>query len=133
MDVELSWHVLVYYPYGKIFLRHAHSLTEINKTYLTLIPLKDNPDSVLHYTPIRLCNICYKIISTLLANRLWSIFHKIISPLQNAYVPSKDIHDNILIAHKILRSFFKKDKKEKDKRRRHGYQARQDKAYDRLE
>lgn len=73
-----------------------------------------NPDSVNHYRPISLCNISYKIISKILTNRLKVILSKIISLLQGAFVPGRDIHDNILVAHEILNSFSKKKNK-------HGY------------
>lgn len=49
--------------------------------------------------------VFYKIISKLLVNRLWSIPHKTIWPLQSVFVWKKDIHNNILIIHKILSSF----------------------------
>lgn len=48
----------------------------------------------------------YKFLSKLLANQLRTILPKIISPLQSAFVPQRDIHDNILIAHEILSMFF---------------------------
>lgn len=70
----------------------------MNKIYLTVIPKKDNTNSVCasQYRSISLCNVSYEIIFKLLAKRLRIILVKIISPLENAFVPNKDIHDNIL-------------------------------------
>lgn len=84
---------------GKIFFHSGHVLKEMNRTYITVIPKVQNPDSVNHYRPISLCNISYKIISKIMPNRLKVILPKIISPLQGgAFVLGRDIHDNMLVA-----------------------------------
>lgn len=41
-------------------------------------------------------------LAKLLASRLTQILAKIVSPLQNNFVPKKKIHDNFLTAHEIL-------------------------------
>lgn len=49
-----------------------------------------------------------KNLLRLLANRVRVILPKIVSPFQNAFIPNKGIHDNSLVAHEILSSFFQK-------------------------
>jgi hypothetical protein len=44
----------------------------INATYIALIPKNSNPSSVIEFHPISLCNVIYKIIAKVLANRLKS-------------------------------------------------------------
>jgi hypothetical protein len=62
------------------FFRNDHLLKEQNHTFIALIPKKLGASSVHHYRPISLCNIIYKIISKLLANRLKPLLNNIISP-----------------------------------------------------
>jgi hypothetical protein len=87
------------------FFLHKQLSKEQNHTFITLIPKQKGAHSVNQFRPISLCNISYKIISKLLANRLKTTLHKIISPLQSAFVPKRNIQDNSIIAHELLHSF----------------------------
>jgi hypothetical protein len=87
------------------FFLNKNLASKQNHTFITLIPKQSGAHSVNHFRPISLCNIYYKIISKLLANRLKLILPKIISPLQSAFVPNRSIQDNSIIAHELLHSF----------------------------
>jgi hypothetical protein len=63
------------------FFKNHHLLQVQNHTHIALIPKKAGSHSVHHYRPISLCNIAYKVITKILANRLKTILPKIISPL----------------------------------------------------
>ena len=45
-------------------------LERINETYIYLIPITKNPQQVTKYRPISLCNMVYKLMAKVLANRL---------------------------------------------------------------
>ncbi|KAL3527602.1 hypothetical protein ACH5RR_012258 [Cinchona calisaya] len=62
-------------------------LRSMNKTIISLIPKVDNPINITQYMPISLCNVIYKIIAKILANRLKYVLKVCISPTQNAFVP----------------------------------------------
>ena len=64
------------------------------------------------FWPASLCNMSYKIISEVFANRLKPILFTIISKNQSAFVPGRLIADNVLVAFKIMHYMKKKERKE---------------------
>ena len=74
----------------------------INQTFITLIPKVKSLVRVLEYRLTALCNILYKLISKVLANRLEKILPCVISESQSAFQSNKAILDNILVAFETL-------------------------------
>ena len=68
------------------FLNNGNMLPDINHTNIVLIPKVKNPERMSEFRPISLCNVIYKIISKVLANRLKQVLPQIISPTQSAFV-----------------------------------------------
>lgn len=60
-------------------LHRGYLLKEFNETYITLIPEKKNPLKIHDFRPINLCNVAYKFISKLMANRLREFLIKLFS------------------------------------------------------
>jgi len=42
----------------------------LNSTFLALITKENNPTTLGDYRPISLCNLCYKLISKIISNRI---------------------------------------------------------------
>jgi hypothetical protein len=84
------------------FLNNGHFDKEINTTNIALVPKKKNPTHVVEFQPISLCNVVYKLIAKVLANRLKRVLGEIISPNQSAFVSGRLITDNVLIAFEAL-------------------------------
>ena len=75
---------------------------EINSTGIVLIPKVEHPKSLSQLCPISLCNVRYKIITKVVANRLKSIMPKLIGPMQSSFVLGRHITDNIVIAQETI-------------------------------
>ena len=103
--------------------------SQLNHTFLTLIPKIHSPRKVTDFRPISLSNVLYKFVAKVLANRLKTLMPNIISEHQSAFIPGRLIIDNILITHETLHHM-------KSKRTgRMGYMALKldmRKAYDRV-
>ena len=59
--------------------------SSLNHTFIALIPKVKSPESIPKFRPIALCNILYKLVLKVLANRLKRILPQIISESQNAF------------------------------------------------
>ena len=97
---------------------------------LTLISKVKCPDKATDFWPIALCNILYKLVSKVLANKLKRILPQLISESQSAFQSDKAILDNILVAFEMLHHMKTK------KLRKKGHLALKldmSKVYDRVE
>jgi hypothetical protein len=61
------------------FLNHGIFDRSLNDTYIVLIPKIKSPVIVTDFQPISLCNVLYKIIAKVLANRMKTVLPYIVS------------------------------------------------------
>lgn len=112
------------------FLNYGHLPADLNYTHVALIPKTNNPTKMTDLRPISLCNVSYKLISKVLANRLKLILPDIIDENQSAFVLGRLITDNILLSSEVFHCLHHNHAK------RRGYMTLKldmSKAYDRME
>jgi hypothetical protein len=69
------------------FLNGSKLDENINATHIALIPKNTTPLCVTDFRPISLCNVSYKIIAKVLANRLKMVLPHVISANHSAFIP----------------------------------------------
>ena len=95
------------------YLNSGIMILGINHSNIVLIPKVKTLEKISDFRPISLCNVIYKIISKVLANRLKQIFPDIISPTQSAFVLGRMITDNVLVAYETLHTMHSQKKGKK--------------------
>ena len=79
-------------------------LKALNTSFVSLIPKKEAAQTLDKFIPIALCNLVYKIISKVVANRLKPLLPSLVSVEQAGYVEGRQILNNIIQAHKVVHS-----------------------------
>jgi hypothetical protein len=78
--------------------------SSLNSTFLALIPKENKPLTFGDYRPIALCNLCYKLIAKVIANRLKPILSRSLSSEQLGFLKGRQILDTIGTAQECLHS-----------------------------
>nr|GEV58827.1 hypothetical protein [Tanacetum cinerariifolium] len=87
------------------FFTNGRLLKELNHTIIALIPKVNTPARVTDYRPISCCNVLFKCISKIIANRLKDSLKRLVSPNQSAFVSGRCISDNILLTQEIMHNY----------------------------
>lgn len=90
------------------FFESGKLLSEVNSTFITLIPKSTGASHVGDYRPISLCNVIYKTITKIMANRLKLVINDVIGIEQGAFIHGREISDNILLAHELVKHYDRK-------------------------
>ena len=80
------------------------------RSYIKLIPKKDNFDTMARWRPITIASAVFKLYSKLLYNRLEKITDRILGSSQKGFRPSKNINDVPLNIKAKIDSLFKNNK-----------------------
>ena len=83
-------------------VRQCQLPASLNATNIALIPKGNEQRNMRDWRPIALCNVLYKVLSKVLANRLKLVLQKCISDNQSAFVPGRSILDNAMVAIEVV-------------------------------
>ncbi len=84
--------------------------SQLNHTFLALIPKIALPTTCAQFRPISMCNVVFKLITKTITNRLKLILPAIISENQSAFIPGRLITDNALISQEIFHGMRTRDR-----------------------
>ena len=86
----------------KDFYGGVLDIKRLNFGLVTLLPKVDNPVDMRNFRPICLLNVCYKIITKVLTNRLCTCITKVISEYQYGFIKGRYIMDGVVSLNEIL-------------------------------
>ncbi|GJR59309.1 hypothetical protein Tco_1501471 [Tanacetum coccineum] len=87
------------------FFINGKLLKELNHTIIALVPKVAAPSRVNDFRPISCCNVLFKCISKIIANRIKESLKSLVSPNQSAFVPGRSISDNILLTQELMHNY----------------------------
>ena len=93
-------------------------------------PKNKKPQKITEYCPISLCNVIYRILAKVLANRLKIILPEVVSNSQSASIPGRLITNNVLVAFETMHHI---NQKRKGKEGLMAIKLDMSKAFDRVE
>nr|GEW50681.1 hypothetical protein [Tanacetum cinerariifolium] len=89
------------------FFSNGKLLKEINATVISLVPKVAASAKVSDYRPIACCNVVYKIISKVICNGLKGVLGFLVDDNQSAFIPSRQISNNIMLSQELMRYYHK--------------------------
>lgn len=89
----------------KEFFSSGKLLGEFNANVISLIPKLQVPLKVSDYRPIAYVNVIYKCINKVITNRLKEGLCSLIDCNQSAFIPGRQISDNILLAQEFVKRY----------------------------
>ena len=102
--LKVCWPVIKYdfYQLCQDFWEGTVNLQSINDSFITLIPKILSPEGPNDYRPISLLNICLKLITKLLANRLQVKVIELVHTNQYGFLHSRNIQDCVGWAYEYI-------------------------------
>ncbi|GKA87051.1 RNA-directed DNA polymerase, eukaryota, reverse transcriptase zinc-binding domain protein [Tanacetum coccineum] len=102
-----AWHIIgtdVCNAVKEFFVK-GKLLGELNATLITLVPKVSTPCKVTNFRPIACCNVVYKCISKIITNKIKDVLDSIVNKNQSAFIPERQITDNILLTQELLKGY----------------------------
>jgi hypothetical protein len=83
----------------------------LNFGTITLLPKAQEVTKIQQYRPICMLNVCFKIFTKVIVNRLSLVVSKVIGPSQSAFLPGRNILEGVVVLHETLHELRRKKQK----------------------
>lgn len=103
---QLSWEIIKEDLWKGV--QHGKLVKELNHTFLTLTPKPKHSVDIKNFRLIACCNVLYKIIAKILANRLQKVLGLLVLLNQSTFIKRRQTSDSILVMHELVR-FLEED------------------------
>lgn len=90
------------------FFRTGKLLKQLNHCVISLIPKSKVATRVGEFRPISCCNMTYKVITKLLADRLGKVLPFIVDSAQSTFIQGRSMVENIHLAQELMRGYSRK-------------------------
>nr|XP_043630425.1 uncharacterized protein LOC122601751 [Erigeron canadensis] len=87
------------------FFSSGKVLKEVNHTIISLLAKVASPTLITDFRPIALCNVIFKCVTKVLANRIKGCLSDIVCSNQSAFIPGRSISDNILLTQELMHNY----------------------------
>ncbi|CAN1753153.1 Transposon TX1 uncharacterized 149 kDa protein [Linum perenne] len=87
---------------------------KIRETTIVLLPKVTTPQSMKDLRPISLCNVLYRLVAKVLANRLKRVMPSCVGAEQSTFLKGRSISDNVLIDFETLHAVKIKQRTKQD-------------------
>ncbi|GJW75105.1 hypothetical protein Tco_0134475 [Tanacetum coccineum] len=89
------------------FFKNGRLLKEVNATIIALVPKSKSPQKVSDFRPISCCNVIYKAITKIIANRIKGYLGMLVDECHNAFIPMRQISNNVLLSQELVRNYHR--------------------------
>ena len=90
------------------FHKEDLNLFSLNFGIITLIPKVQEATKIQQYRPICVLNVSFKIFTKVATNRLNKVAQKVVSPMQTAFLPGRNIMEGVVILHETIHELHTK-------------------------
>ena len=90
------------------FHKEDLNLFILNFGIITLIPKVQEATKIQQYRPICVLNVSFKIFTKVVMNRLNKVAQTVVSPMQIAFLPGRNIMEGVVILHETIHELHTK-------------------------
>ena len=90
------------------FHKEELNLYSLNFGIITLIPKIQEATKIQQYRPICVFNVSFKIFTKVGTNRLNKVAQTVVSPMQTAFMPGRNIIEGVVILHETIHELHTK-------------------------